>query len=80
MITNDITAQKIMVESEERLKVLSWLSPLNFGTRLSEMLDRKAADTGIWLLESEQFTSWVNGNIQVLWCPGMREYKHSLRT
>jgi len=80
MITDEILVHRIKAESEERLKILTWLSPLTFGTRLSEMLDRKAADTGIWLLESEQFTSWVNGSIEVLWCPGMREYRLSLRT
>ena len=65
-----------MVESEERLRILTWLSPLDFGTRLSEMLNRRQKGTGTWLLESQPFTAWLKGDIRAIWCPGMREYAY----
>ncbi len=63
-----------MAENEERLRILKWLSSLDFGTRLSEMLDRRQEGTGSWLLESQPFTSWLKGDIRAIWCPGMREF------
>ena len=63
-----------MVENEERDRILTWLSPLNFGPRLSDMLDRRQEGTGTWLLESQLFTDWLEGHFRTLWCPGMREY------
>lgn len=65
---NDIAA------NEERLRVLKWLSPLAFGPRLTDMLDRRQEGTGTWLLESQLFTAWINGDVRTIWCPGMREY------
>lgn len=63
-----------MAESEERLRILKWLSHLDFGPRLSDLLDRKQEGTGTWLLESQRFKDWLEGDVRTLWCPGMREY------
>ena len=63
-----------MAENEKRHRILIWLSSLDFGSRLSEMLDRRQEGTGTWLLESQQFTAWLKGDIQAIWCPGMREF------
>ena len=63
-----------MVENKERDRILAWLSPLNFGPRLSDMLERRQEGTGTWLLKSQLFTDWLKGNFRTLWCPGMRKY------
>ena len=62
-----------MSESGGRDKILEWLSPLEFGPRLNEMLGRRQEGTGTWLLESQVFTAWLRGVIRAIWCPGMRE-------
>lgn len=62
-----------MAENEKQHRILTWLSSLDFGTRLSEMLNRIQEGTGTWLLESQEFTAWLKGDIREIWCPGMRE-------
>ena len=66
-----------MIESKERLRILKWLSPLDFGPTMSDMLDRRQEGTGVWLLKSQLFTDWLKGDVRIIWCPGMREHTYS---
>ncbi|KAK0442337.1 ankyrin repeat-containing domain protein [Armillaria borealis] len=52
------------------LKIISWISPLNFRAVQSEIYSRRVDGTGRWFLESEKFLRWVDGTESCLWCPG----------
>ncbi|KAL8827623.1 MAG: hypothetical protein Q9191_003073 [Dirinaria sp. TL-2023a] len=53
-------------------EVLRWLSPLNPESKQIDVLSRRHEGTGRWLLESDEFESWLTGDKRLLWCPGIR--------
>lgn len=63
---------------EKRQAVISWLSPLNFSTKHNDVFNRRQNGTGRWLLEAEEFRSWLSGDKRTLWCPGLRMFTITL--
>ncbi|KAF4955667.1 hypothetical protein FGADI_4360 [Fusarium gaditjirri] len=57
--------------ADQRLKILDWITPINFTSDQEDHLDRLQPGTGQWLLESDQFKAWVGGGYQTLYCPGI---------
>ncbi len=57
------------------MRVIAWLTDLNFKSVQAEKLSQRVGDTGRWFLESGQFQMWVDGSAKssCLWCSGGRE-------
>ncbi|KAJ7274220.1 ankyrin repeat-containing domain protein [Mycena rebaudengoi] len=55
----------------ERVKIIDWLSPLNFFLRHADIFHSRQEGTGTWLLEDVRFEDWVSGTGRVMWCYGM---------
>lgn len=51
--------------------LLSWLTPIDYGAQQSDFLSRRQEGTGQWLLDSQEFQDWRNGDRQALFCPGI---------
>jgi Cdc6-like AAA superfamily ATPase len=58
-------------ESQEHNTILNWLFPIDYATRQRDLISRRQAGTGQWLLESAQFQSWLEADKQTLFCPGI---------
>ena len=62
--------------SEYHLKVFRWFSPLAgvFERKQRDTFNLKARQDGIgkWLLKTKEFTNWLVGDGEILWCPGKR--------
>jgi len=43
---------------EDRLELLTWLSPLDPGLRHSDIQERRVDSVGEWLMQTEEFRSW----------------------
>jgi hypothetical protein len=56
---------------QKHYEIMEWLSPDSFAAQQSDLITRKQADTGQWFLDSPEFTEWVNGTSQTLFCPGI---------
>jgi len=61
--------------SDHRSQLLTWLSPLNPGSRHQDIQERRVNDIGEWLLETEEFRKWHAGSdggdeSAVLFCYG----------
>jgi hypothetical protein len=56
---------------QKHYETMDWLSPDNFAAQQSDLITRKQADTGQWFIDSHEFTEWVNGTSQTLFCPGI---------
>jgi Cdc6-like AAA superfamily ATPase len=56
---------------QKHYETMEWLSPDSFAAQQSDLITRKQADTGQWFLDSPEFTEWVNGTSQTLFCPGI---------
>ena len=62
-----------MSNDHKHQEVLRWLSPLNPASRQIDVLSRRQAGTGKWLLESDEFNKWISGEERLLWCPEIRK-------
>ena len=62
--------------TDDRSQLLTWLSPLNPSLRHWDIQERRVADIGEWLLETEEFRRWTagseggDGESAVLFCYG----------
>lgn len=57
---------------QKRRDILTWLSPLDFGTVQINTLSRRKEGTGQWLFDDPAFERWLCGEERTLWCPGIR--------
>lgn len=74
LLTRTISNQ---IKVEERRKLLAWLgelSRLNFDSDHERIFDKWLVGTGDWLLQSPEFTRWVDKQeSSLLWCFGNRK-------
>ncbi|KAH6714520.1 hypothetical protein BKA61DRAFT_550129, partial [Leptodontidium sp. MPI-SDFR-AT-0119] len=66
-----IHSVKVQQDDQHRQKILDWLTPVNYGPQQSDFINRRQPGTGQWLLESEEFQTWLNSDQQTLFCPGI---------
>lgn len=55
--------------TQERLAILNWLSPVDYTRQQAQLISERQEGTGRWLLDSDQFTTWVQAEKQTLFCP-----------
>ncbi|KAF1950294.1 ankyrin, partial [Byssothecium circinans] len=58
-------------EREKLDQLLTWLSPTEFPTQLSDILGRRQDGTGKWLFEAPEFLKGLLESKQTLFCPGI---------
>jgi len=73
-ICSRLLAQDARYQDQQNREILGWLSPLNFRGKQKEVFESRQEGTGLWVLESALFKKWVAGDIQMLFCLGIREY------
>lgn len=57
--------------NEDRLKILNWITPIDYAPQQSDFIGRRQPGTGQWLLDSEEFGTWVEAERKTLFCPGI---------
>jgi len=55
-VTNNFTI------TDERLQILTWLSPLEPNLRHQDIRDGRVENVGEWLLQTEEFRGWYGGS------------------
>lgn len=58
-------------DQQERHALSDWLTTLNFPAQQSVFFSRRQDGTCQWLLQSEEFKTWMSGSGQTLLCRGM---------
>jgi hypothetical protein len=53
------------------MKILDWLTPIDYASQQSDYLKRRQPGTGQWLLDSAKFQAWLKNDSQTLFCPGI---------
>lgn len=67
-------------EDDDRHKVLSWLSELDFDHDHNRIFSKRHQDTGDWLVESPEFKQWDDSKkSSLLWCHGNRKIFQPLK-
>ncbi|KAJ5657785.1 uncharacterized protein N7484_001434 [Penicillium longicatenatum] len=59
------------VDQQERIRLLEWISPIQFGAHHDEFNEKRTPETGEWLVEHDDFTTWREKDSSVLfWLQG----------
>ncbi|KAM0264877.1 hypothetical protein ACHAQJ_000393 [Trichoderma viride] len=67
----DILQIKSSLNSKEDLQVIKWITPVDYGPQHSDFLRRRQPGTGLWLLDSAEYQTWLVTEKQTLFCPGI---------
>ncbi|KFY41758.1 hypothetical protein V494_02806 [Pseudogymnoascus sp. VKM F-4513 (FW-928)] len=57
--------------SEQYRATTDWLSSTDFPAQQSDFISRRQEGTGQWFVVSPEFTNWLRGTKQDLFCPGI---------
>ncbi|KAK0706743.1 nucleoside phosphorylase domain-containing protein [Lasiosphaeria miniovina] len=66
--TDDILRHR---HNEEEQKILDWLTPIDYGLQQSDYFKLQQPGTGQWLLDSNEYQTWLVTRKQTLFCPGI---------
>jgi len=58
-------------DRDEDMKILDWLTPIDYAPQQNDYIKRRQAGTGQWLLDSIQYQDWLKVKKQTLFCPGI---------
>ncbi|KUJ21851.1 uncharacterized protein LY89DRAFT_729351, partial [Mollisia scopiformis] len=56
---------------QERCIILDWLTTIDYASQQSDFINRRQAGTGQWLIDSEEYQTWVHTPKKTLFCPGI---------
>lgn len=65
-------------QEDQNQRFILWLSALPFREQHVAILESVQTGTGGWFIKHETLQSWLEGKIDMLWCPGIREFLHTL--
>ncbi|KAI0449366.1 hypothetical protein F5B21DRAFT_494476 [Xylaria acuta] len=70
-IEENVEALKSKANSKEDLKVLDWISQVDYGPQQSDFFRRAQPGTCQWFLNSVKYQDWLNTVTKTLFCPGI---------
>lgn len=77
-IRNDVSAMRIDIgeirssaEQHKHRAILDWLAGVDYINQQNDFIGRRQPGTGQWLLESEEFRTWIATENKTLFCPGI---------
>jgi hypothetical protein len=66
-----LETMRYKLNSDEDMKILDWLTPIDYDPQQSDYLKRRHPGTGQWLLDSAEYQAWLKTKKQTLFCPGI---------
>jgi len=60
-----------IVDADRKVKILTWLTSIDYHSQQSDLVDRQQKGTGQWLLDSQEFQEWLNQTRRTLFCHGI---------
>ncbi|KAH9209728.1 hypothetical protein DL95DRAFT_449184 [Leptodontidium sp. 2 PMI_412] len=72
--------QETRDREQEHSNILNWLTPIDYAAQQQDFISRRQEGTGQWLLESEEFQSWINTDKQTLFCSGIPRARKTILT
>jgi hypothetical protein len=70
-IGTDVAKMRRIMDKNEDIEILNWLTPVDYGPQQSDYIRRRQAGTGQWLLNSTEYQAWLKTSKQTLFCPGI---------
>ncbi|KKO99367.1 hypothetical protein THAR02_08530 [Trichoderma harzianum] len=62
---------KSTLDNEIDLRILEWVTPIDYGPQQSDCLRRREPGTCQWLIDSAEYQAWLGARKQTLFCPGI---------
>jgi len=56
---------------QERRTIVDWLIPIDYSAQQAYFISQRQEGTGLWLLGSYEFQTWLSESKQTLFCPGI---------
>src|SRR5438105_551348 len=66
-----VESMRSKLDKDEDIKILDWLTPVDYGPQQTDHIRRRQPGTGQWLLDSPEFQTWLKTVKQTLFCPGI---------
>jgi NACHT domain len=66
-----VESMRSKLDKDEDIKILDWLTPVDYGPQQTDYIRRRQPGTGQWLLDSPEFQTWLKTVKQTLFCPGI---------
>jgi len=66
-----VVRMKSKLDRGEDIKILNWLTPIDYGPQQTDYIRRRQPGTGQWLLDSTEYQEWLSTDKQTLFCPGI---------
>lgn len=63
--------EQIREAAQLRQTVLDWLTPVDYAAQQNDFLSRRQTGTGLRLLDSAEYQTWLKTDRQTLFCPGI---------
>lgn len=57
--------------NDHRNVILKWLTPINYASQQQEYFSSRQPETGQWLLDSNQYQTWLSTPAEILFCQGI---------
>jgi nucleoside phosphorylase len=67
----NVESMRSKLDKDEDIKILDWLTPVDYGPQQTDCIRRRQPGTGQWLLDSPEFQTWLKTVKQTLFCPGI---------
>ena len=61
-VSNSYNNAITLIVADDETKILAWLSPLEPEVRHQDICEQRVDSVGNWLLETNEFRGWYNGN------------------
>ena len=71
VIRDSVVESKRRQEKQESQAILDWLTLTDFVSQQHDYINRRQEGTGQWLLDSEEYQTWVQTPKKTLFCPGI---------
>jgi hypothetical protein len=65
------TTSSVVRKKEEQKLILEWLTPIDYTPQQNDFVKQRQSGTGQWLLDSLDLQEWLQGNKELLFCPGI---------
>jgi len=67
----NVAHMKSKFDRDEDIKILNWLSQVDYAPQQKHFIGIRQPGTGQWLLGSDEYQAWLKTDKQILFCPGI---------
>lgn len=70
-VEEDVAKLVSVQHDHEHTAILNWLTPIDYALQYNDFINRRQPETGQWLIDSQEFQTWLDTGKQTLFCPGI---------